>query len=279
MNTIKIISKIKQLISQSFKEQYGFLVHPKRTYKMITSRVHPEPIFILGEAKSGTTAIASLLSQVSGQQVTIDLIYRIKRSPKAHILNKLYSRELPFHDFVQAYKFYFSTPLNKCPNFVSFYDELCSCFPKAKFIFIVRDPRDNIRSLLNRRKVPGNLKSFPGKEYYQLKSFTDRSLAGNNYIEKMAHHWNLTVQKYIDHENNMVLIRYEDFMLDKVGSISNLAKQVGLNPINDITEYLDIQYQPRGNREISWQDFFGQTNLGSIEAICGERMDYFGYSC
>ena len=73
--------------------------------------------------------------------------------------------------------------------------------------------------------------SFPGKEYYQLKSFTDRSLAGNNYIEKMAHHWNLTVQKYIDHENNMVLIRYEDFMLDKVGSISNLAKQVGLNPI------------------------------------------------
>lgn len=272
------MNNIKQLIPQSFKEMYGFLVHPKRTYKIITARVHPEPIFILGKAKSGTTAIASLLSKITGQPVTIDLFDKIRRSPKAHILNKLYSRELPFDDFIQAYKFYLSSPLNKAPKLTDFYDELCQCFPKAKFIFIVRDPRDNIRSLLNRRNVPGNLKSFPGKEYYQFKSFTNTSLAGNNYIEKMAHSWNVTVQKYIENSNNMVLIRYEYFMLDKVGSISNLAKQVGLNPISDITEYLDIQYQPRGNREISWQDFFGEANLRSIETICREQIDYFGYS-
>lgn len=67
-------------------------------------------------------------------------------------------------------------------------------------------------------------------------------------------------------------------MLDKVGAIRNLAKQVGLNPINDITEYLNIQYQPRGNREISWQDFFGEANIHSIETICREQMDYFGYN-
>ncbi|MGB3513644.1 MAG: hypothetical protein WBA93_31450 [Microcoleaceae cyanobacterium] len=30
---------------------------------------------------------------------------------------------------------------------------------------------------------------------------------------------------------------------------------------------IDIQYQPCGNREITWQDFFGEGNLRSIETI------------
>ncbi len=67
-------------------------------------------------------------------------------------------------------------------------------------------------------------------------------------------------------------------MANKIDSIARLARQVGLEPVNDITDYLDIQYQPRGNRSISWEDFFGKANLESIESICHDYMNYFGYS-
>ena len=126
--------------------------------------------------------------------------------------------------------------------------------------------------------MPGNLSSFPGKEYYQFNAFSDVSLPGENYIEKIAFSWCLAADKYIQNLSKMKLIRYEDFMVDKTNSIAILARQVDLNPANDITDYLDIQYQPRGDHSISWIDFFGEKNLKSIEEICREYMNHFGYS-
>ena len=242
---------------------------------MKTACVHPAPIFILGHAKSGTTAIAVLLAKTTGQSVTIDPIFQI--DPEGYLQDKLFSKELSFYQFVRSHKFYFSTCLNKDPKLTFFYDDLCQCFPTAKFIFVIRDPRDTIRSLLNRRGIPGNFDKLQNMEGRSVRIGRRPNVAGDNYIEKLANRWNLAADTYIGHTDQFSLIRYEDFVQDKISTISDLARQVGLDPINDITDYVNIQYQPRGDRNVSWLEFFGTDNLRCIETICRDRMNYFGY--
>jgi hypothetical protein len=76
----------------------------------------------------------------------------------------------------------------------------------------------------------------------------------------------------------MILVRYEDFMKDKVGEIVGLARRLGLEPAYDIADRVDTQFQPRGRlRGIPWLDFFGADNLAQIETICADRMQQFGY--
>lgn len=104
-----------------------------------------------------------------------------------------------------------------------------------------------------------------------------QGLEGDNYIEVMAARWNLAADMYLDHNDEMILIRYEDFLKDKIGSIQQLATTLGLKPFKDISSKLDLEYQPRGDRNVTWIKFFGEKNLERIERICGSKMEPFGY--
>ena len=267
-----------QLIKQPLKNIKNVLVNQYRQL----ANLHPAPIFILGHQKSGTTVIASLLSQITGKALTLDPFYRIE-GRKAWFREQLLKQELDFNRFIREHKFYFSTALIKDPDLIFIYHQVRQCFPEAKFIFIVRDPRDNIRSILNRLNIPGNLPVLdpdsqqPTQAWELILKGKLPEIRGNNYIEKLAGRWNLATDTYLNHSGDMVLIRYEDFVRDKVGSIGNLARQVNLEPIHDISEGVERQYGPRGDRQISYLDFFGVDNLRRIEMICDERMKYYGY--
>lgn len=101
--------------------------------------------------------------------------------------------------------------------------------------------------------------------------------AGENYIDTLARRWNKATQIYLDNADRMALIRYEDFCADKQGRIRALAETLGLDPRHDISEDVDVQYQPRGNRDVDWEEFFGQRNLRLIERVCAEHMQAVGY--
>ena len=260
----------------------------KRIYRMKMARVHPEPILIIGNQKSGTTAIASLLGEATGQSVTIDMFYHIdKKEPfYRESLVRLYNQSLILDSFIKKRAFYFSTKIIKEPELTFFYESLTEIFPRAKFVFVVRDPRDNIRSMLNRLDIPGNLPSI-SKEYTgELQRFIAWQLivqgecpkiAGKNYIERLSKRWNMASDIYLHNQDNIVIIRYEDFVENKVSSINHLAEKVGLEIINDISEKVDIQYQSRGDRNISIKAFFGEENLKIINTTCEERMRNFSY--
>ena len=93
----------------------------------------------------------------------------------------------------------------------------------------------------------------------------------------LAARWNLFTDIWLENKESMILVRYEDFQKDKIEEISNLSKVLGLKDINDISSKINIQYQPKGNQEISWDKFFGLDNLASIERLCSERMKLVGY--
>ena len=47
--------------------------------------------------------------------------------------------------------------------------------------------------------------------------------------------------------------------------------------MNDITPYVDVQYQTVSDKRVAVREFFGEKNLSRIDTICSEYMDLLRY--
>ncbi|MEJ2720910.1 MAG: sulfotransferase, partial [bacterium] len=251
-----------------------------RGVRSITAKINPAPIIVLGNQKSGTTAIAALLAEAAGLSVALDL-YREFNTP---VIDRIKTGDLTMKAFVKRNKLDFSRDIIKEPSLSVFFPELVAYFPDARFVMVIRDPRDNIRSMLNRLGVPGTAEKLTE----EFKSGITRAweliidggwlgLDGANYIEMLAQRWNYIADSYLAQKDQMTLLQYEVFLEDKPGAISRLADRLGLEIRHDIRDRVDHQFQPAGDRSVSWLDFFGPVNLARIETICRQRMKPFGY--
>jgi hypothetical protein len=238
------------------------------------------PILVFGNQKAGTTVMAALLAEMTQRSVTLDLRREVGRPTCQHVR----SGKMSMAAFVRRNKRDFCSEIIKEPNFVVLFDQLTEFFPRSKMVFLVRDPRDNIRSVLNRLGFAGNLDRLDGP-YKGINAagwnlYLDGSwlgLSGANYIDILAARWNLAADVYLANPDRMVLGRYEDFLRDKAGEIARLAERLELPRRQDVAAMVDIQYQPRGDRGVGWMDFFGANNLARIERLCRSRMRQFGY--
>ena len=280
MLTSKLKEVVPEFIKQILRTLRQGIIYLKITENLIASPFHAAPIFILGNQKSGTSAIAALLAELTALSAIVDL--------KKEIENPTYHRvkigELSFAEFVKLNRLDFSKDIIKEPNLTLLYQELNDYFPRAKFVFVIRDPRDNIRSMLDRLQIPGNLSQLDQNHWQKITPAWELiinnqwlGIEGENYIEMLAGRWNYTTNIFWQHQDKMILTRYEDFLQDKIGELVRIANELGLKPLKDITDKVDIQFQPRGNREVKWEDFFGNENLRKIELICGDKMKLFGY--
>jgi hypothetical protein len=183
----------------------------------------------------------------------------------------------------QSHRAIFAGQLVKDPNFPFLLDELVAMFPLARFVFIVRDPRDNIRSVLDRLKLPGQgavdpmliANLTPG--WRSVICGENPLMPGVNHIEKMAWRWRLAVEKYREHAGNITLVRYEDFIMNKRPYIEQLARSLGHEVVSDISELVDVQYQPKGKSHRDWRVFFSEENLARINSIVEPYLSEFGY--
>jgi len=239
------------------------------------------PIIVLGNQKSGTTAIASLLAMYIGKTVTLDI------PPLWFALEKLLVMKSELRSFARTYSLYFSRPVIKEPWLTFLVTELMEVFPRARYVLIVRDPRDNIRSILDRLDIRGDTVTNP-PELDQLpqgwREAFDRKLLGCDsihYIDMLAHRWNSAAgipQQQSRLPVSVNVFRYEDFVKDKQGSIADLAAALDEERGGDISAYLDKSFQPKGTRRhLSWEEFFGAANLKRIEGRCGKLMQVYGY--
>lgn len=248
----------------------------------INKKIHPFPVFILGNQKSGTSAIAALLGELTNKKTAIDLFYSGYK-PKLFLEWK--TKSLSTLEFINKNKVEFSYELIKEPHLSVFFDELKQQYPNSKFIMIIRNPFDNIRSILDRLNIDGDKAKLNKREKNQF--FHSWSLlldncwiSGNKsqYIEVLAERWNIICNTYIENKKNIFLIKYEDFIQNKETTIRNLANQLKLRPKKEITHLLQKQYQPAGKkRNINIKDFFGEENYQKISKICGEKIKEIGY--
>ncbi|MFQ5510401.1 MAG: sulfotransferase [Candidatus Krumholzibacteriia bacterium] len=248
--------------------------------RSLGATVHTGPLLILGNQKSGTTAIAALLSEMTGIRATLDL----KKEMSDPVIDHVKSGAMSFDAFVRRNKLDFSRPIIKEPSLTLFYDELSRYFPRSRFVMVIRDPRDNIRSILDRVGIPGNLEGLDERELEGMsrawRLILDNrwlGIEGGHYIDALAHRWNHAIDLYRRHSERTVLSRYETFLDDKMGEITRLAEVLGMPARHDVSGRVDVQFQPAGNRGVRWVDFYGSDNLARIESICAERMAGFDY--
>jgi hypothetical protein len=186
---------------------------------------------------------------------------------------------------VQRCKLAFSKDVVKDPNLTFVYDALQERFPDAQFVMVMRDPRDNIRSILDRLDLPGDATSLDSERYDAMgegwRLVVDGSwmgIQGENYIDSLAGRWQRAARIYLKNEDAFQLILYEDFMDGKIATIDGLAVRLGLEAKHGIEDKVDHQFQPRGHRrDVDWPTFFGELNLRRIETRCAEEMDALGY--
>jgi hypothetical protein len=241
---------------------------------------HPAPVFLMANQKCGSSAVTALLGRATGCSATIQFSRELKRPWYAEVK----AGRVPFERFVRRNRLALSTPIVKENHLTTFQPELREAFPDARFAWIFRDPRSNIRSLLNRLRIPGDLEQLPQERFDSLPLVWQQVLDGSwygvsgaSYVEVLAARWQYLADAYWSTRDAAALVRYEDFVADKLGSTVRLAEAVGLEPVHDIRRWVDVQYQPRGNRTVSAEEFFGPANLARIVGICGEGMQRLGY--
>lgn len=228
-------------------------------------------VWVFGFQKSGTSAIASLFAKMAGKTATIDSIY----------LWQPYKFEMDKNGIakhVNKYSLDFSRDIIKEPGATFYMPTIDSYFNLDKYIFITRNPYDNIRSILNRLNVPGN------KENINLNDINFRwrhkfSNGGKNYVKDLAELWEKANnnQKYM-YDKRCVLVKYEDFRENKIKFIESLLNDFDFEIQNDIADIKDKPFQPKGDANVDIIDFFGLNNIKVINQICGETMLKLGYS-
>lgn len=243
---------------------------------------HTAPIIVLGNQKAGTTAIAALLAECIGGTFISDVLYK-----NGLQLKDLLDEDPSLDALIRSHPESFRATVVKDNEFTFVYPSLARAFPQASFVFVVRDPRHNIRSVLNRLKLPGSLDSLPAEQYAQLRkklpgwhtiltgsSFGSRT---GHYIDVLADRWVRANEVYLRASGQMTLARYEDFDADKRPVIERLTTELGCSVVNDISGSQDRQFQPLGDRSITPAAFFGRENLERVERRCGTLMGSFGY--
>lgn len=237
---------------------------------------------IIGNPKTGTSVISSLIANRGGLTRTIDI-------PEMWYKQiDLYRDEIRLEDFVKRNPHRFNKSLVKEPDLTFLYDKIVSMFPEAKIILIIRHPIDNIRSILDRVNISPN--SLPIKVdninnrniIEPWKWFLTGEVLKNNPANKvpytLAHNWVYTVNLYLNNQDSIYLIRYEDFIEDKIKFIDKYCEDLNIEKNNDISNLIDKQYQPKGkNKNKKVEELFSMEVIEKIENICSIEMRKLGY--
>jgi hypothetical protein len=246
--------------------------------RVLLGVMQPE-VAVLGNQKSGTTAVAALLAEHVAVRATLDI-----PDLWGEDFRRLRSGETSFRLFATRHPRDFATGVLKEPNLTFLYPQLHATFPKSRVVFVVRDPRANIRSILSRLGLPGDVDDLSEQQQSALpvgwRPVFDPSALGTStgtYIETLAQRWNAAVDVYLRHAEQMTLLKYEDFVTDKTGSIAAIADALGLPSRRDIGGSVDRPFQPAGSRA-PYERFFGERNLTRIVETCGDNAGRLGYS-
>jgi hypothetical protein len=245
--------------------------------RALAARPNPHPLFVFGNQKSGTSAVAGLLAAATQKSVTLDFA-----GATEPYIGRLLRHETSLGEFVRANAWAFSADIVKEPNLTFAAPELMAHFGVARAVFVIRDPRDNIRSILDRLKLPGDLAALDpdtikaNRTWRSQLAGHDLGLPKDHYIATMARRWLRAVEIFQSARAHFVPIRYDEFRTDRPASIVALAKTLGLNATIDIAPIADRDFQRRG-RSRSPLEFFGADNLSRIDAICGVTARLLGF--
>lgn len=249
-------------------------------YRLFSPRLDLEsldPVLVLGNQKTGSTAIAKLLAARGNLSAATD-IHPLQK-PEAHLNNDPSTVEA----FLQHVRYYFRHDLVKENVLTPATDALLKVLPQARPVYVVRHPVHNTRSILDRLGLPGTPRPL---HTLDLSDGGWRSVVENHafdgqaddHITSLAQRWSQTAAVYLRHRDRLTLVRYEDFMADKQACIHHLAERIDVPQKRDIRPLLDVPFQPRGrHRSVPPESFFSDEALAIINEECANTMRALNY--
>lgn len=156
----------------------------------------------------------------------------------------------------------------KSPYHLSHQDDILKSYPKAKFVYLVRDPR----------AVIGSLKAY--------------SWSTSNIITNVVL-WRKGIKKMI-YKDNSVFIKYEDLVTNPAKEIEKITKLLSLN-VGNVSELLsketksDVETGKRTNLSVlkpinqenidKWKTQLSNADcdIQIIEKLCEKEMKQFDY--
>lgn len=242
------------------------------------SKPHPAPLFIFGNQKSGTTAVASLLAAATGKRLIYDFAGALEPQ-----IGRLLRGETPVALYVRRNAWAFSAPLVKDTSLTFVAPQLMEHFGVERAIFTVRDPFRNIRSILTRLELRGDTDGLVrtgtrriNRTWRSILRGHDLGLAQTHFITILAERWARAAR--LAAAPGRLTVRYEDFRVAQKTTIEGLARTLDLPVVSDIASIAERPFQPSGDNSIAIAEFFGPANLQRISEICWPLATEFGYS-
>ena len=156
---------------------------------------------------------------------------------------------------------------DKNPGYTLFMEKLLATFPKAKFIHMVRDPRDNVLSFQ--------------KADFDLNNTTALAIRWLSYNQK-------ALQFIEQHPSICLLVRYEDLLSDSEATLRKICRFLGVDYTSDLLEFYK---KPKNvfewNKRIAeplnpsmaykWKTEMPDNQLETINFITKPLIEYFEY--
>jgi len=263
-----------------------------RALRMSSPFVRPnsDAVCVFGCPKSGTSAVSALLAKAGGLSVTVD-IPPLWRTP----VWEVHAGQRSAASLIRHHRAYFSRDLIKEPALTTIMDDLLPALGAQKVVFVIREPKSTVRSILQRRGLPGNAEQLSPKQWsqvykgswhwtydwpYRYSPQVPPWLKDRTYVEGLATLWQWGVDALERTQAlgwDPLVVRYEDFLDDKLETIHSTLASLDIPVKMDVSPFLDRQFQPKGNHSVSLPDFFGLDNLSRIESITKTGRHRFNY--
>lgn len=172
----------------------------------------------------------------------------------------------------------------KAPNESHAADIIMSCFPKSKFIFLIRDGRDVVDS---RQGKFHNPRVGMGPETLQERKYRIR------YFSFMWNiHTTITKKAFEMHDPSLrLLVKYKDLRNNPITEIQRIYKfleyeqpEYEIQKIAEETKFENLSSNERGleknNRKAqpgSWKENFNDDEKKIMNHIMGDNLRQFGY--
>lgn len=237
----------------------------RASWRALGARIHPDPVFVLGTQKSGTSAIASLLGIAAGCEASIDLRRDLRRPRVAEVATGARS----FGSFLRRNAVDFSRPIVKEPNLTFLLPPILERWPQARIVFVDRDPLQTVRSVLDRLGIPGDLEDLDAAA---LGAIPDgwRIVLDSRWCERHApdgtpdrprrHHVEELARRSLlsrriaaacadARPERTTVVSYESFREDKAATIERVLERLGMpmrTSRDELARHLDRPFQPPG---------------------------------
>jgi hypothetical protein len=260
-----------------------------------------EPVFLVGCPRSGTTLLFELLREHPGLSSMPDeghVFWSAYNHPRRHDWR---SDELGARDVTDREHRYLETvlaslgsgrALDKTPKNVLRLPYLREHFPRAHIVFMVRDGRSTVASLLEgwrRRRgasyllpEPLRLRDYQSRIWRYILPPGWRDLQGRELAEVATVQYERSLDAAtLNHDLIDVTVRYEDLVANPVETVESLMASLGLSVSDAVRQAArEVPHVPRGSisapRADKWREV--ETDLRPYLPRIEARMERWGYA-